>query len=67
MGTALALSGWLTTARFVDVLTPVSVITPVVHVVGMFRSPGVPPEERGPGYILLETSGTSPTTSGRRS
>ncbi|MFE2017222.1 hypothetical protein ACFW9O_04100 [Streptomyces sp. NPDC059499] len=67
MGTALALSGWPATARFVDVLTPVPVITPVGYVVGRFRSPRVPPGERGPGDILLEASGTSPTTSGRRS
>ncbi|MET7368924.1 peptide MFS transporter [Streptomyces sp. NPDC005566] len=55
VATALALSGWLTMDRFVDVLTLVSVITPVVYFVVMFRSPRVTPEERGRlrPYVVL--------------
>ncbi|MFD6274994.1 peptide MFS transporter [Streptomyces sp. NPDC060209] len=55
VATALALAGWLTMDRFVDVLTLVSVITPVVYFVVMFRSPRVTPEERGRlrPYVVL--------------
>ncbi|MFF9347933.1 peptide MFS transporter [Streptomyces sp. NPDC014734] len=53
--TALALSGWLTMGRFVDVLTLVSVIAPVVYFVVMFRSRQVTAEERGRlrPYVVL--------------
>ncbi|MER7310552.1 MULTISPECIES: peptide MFS transporter [Streptomyces] len=55
VATALALAGWLTMDRFVDVLTLVSVIAPVVYFVVMFRSPRVSPEERGRlrPYVVL--------------
>ncbi len=55
VATALALAGWLTMDRFVDLLTVVSVITPVVYFVVMFRSPRVTPEERGRlrPYVVL--------------
>ncbi|MFG2598213.1 peptide MFS transporter [Streptomyces sp. NPDC048462] len=53
--TVLALVGWLTMDRFVDVLTVISVIAPVVYFVVMFRSPRVTPEERGRlrPYVVL--------------
>lgn len=52
---ALALTGWLTMDRFVDVLTLISVIAPVVFFWVMFRSPRVTAEERGrlKPYIVL--------------
>ncbi|MFJ8882973.1 peptide MFS transporter [Streptomyces sp. NPDC102402] len=55
VATALALAGWLTMDRFVDVLTVVSVIAPVAYFVVMFRSPRVTPEERGRlrPYVVL--------------
>ncbi|WP_406409894.1 peptide MFS transporter [Streptomyces halstedii] len=55
VATALALAGWLTMDRFVDVLTLISVIAPVVYFVVMFRSPRVSPEERGRlrPYVVL--------------
>ncbi|MYQ42872.1 proton-dependent oligopeptide transporter, POT family [Streptomyces sp. LamerLS-316] len=55
VATALALAGWLTMDRFVDLLTLVSVIAPVVYFVVMFRSPRVTPEERGRlrPYVVL--------------
>ncbi|MGF1341373.1 peptide MFS transporter [Streptomyces flavovirens] len=55
VATALALIGWLTMDRFVDVLTLVSVIAPVVYFVVMFRSPRVTTEERGRlrPYVVL--------------
>ncbi|MFJ8918212.1 peptide MFS transporter [Streptomyces sp. NPDC102415] len=55
VATALALAGWLTMDRFVDLLTLVSVIAPVVYFVVMFRSPRVAPEERGRlrPYVVL--------------
>lgn len=55
VATALALAGWLTMDRFVDVLTLVSVIAPVVYFVVMFRSPRVSSEERGRlrPYVVL--------------
>ncbi|WLQ35614.1 peptide MFS transporter [Streptomyces castrisilvae] len=53
--TGLALAGWLTMDRFVDVLTLISVIAPVVYFVVMFRSPRVTAEERGRlrPYVVL--------------
>ncbi|WUS98588.1 peptide MFS transporter [Streptomyces sp. NBC_00708] len=55
VATALALAGRLTMDRFVDVLTLISVIAPVVYFVVMFRSPRVTPEERGRlrPYVVL--------------
>ncbi|MEU9761005.1 peptide MFS transporter [Streptomyces sp. NPDC047985] len=55
LATALALAGWLTMGRFVDVLTLASVIAPVVYFVVMFRSPRVTAEERGRlrPYVVL--------------
>ncbi|MGW1404658.1 peptide MFS transporter [Streptomyces sp. NPDC002403] len=55
VATALALAGWLTMNRFVDLLTLISVIAPVVYFVVMFRSPRVTPEERGRlrPYVVL--------------
>ncbi|WP_443052671.1 peptide MFS transporter [Streptomyces sp. JV176] len=52
---ALALSGWLTVARFADILTVLSVIAPVVYFVVMFRSPRVTARERGRlrPYVVL--------------
>ncbi|MFH8238957.1 peptide MFS transporter [Streptomyces sp. G6] len=51
----LAGAGWLTMGRFVDVLTLVSVIAPVVYFWVMFTSPRVTAEERGRlrPYIVL--------------
>ncbi|MFJ6571556.1 peptide MFS transporter [Streptomyces sp. NPDC091292] len=46
LATVLALAGRLTIARFVDVLTALSVVAPVVYFVVMFRSPRVTPDER---------------------
>jgi POT family proton-dependent oligopeptide transporter len=43
----LAVAGWLTMDRFVDLLTLVSVIAPAVYFAVMFSSPRVTPEERG--------------------
>ncbi|MFF1919135.1 peptide MFS transporter [Streptomyces sp. NPDC058221] len=55
LATALALAGWLTMDRFVDLLTLISVIAPVVYFAVMFRSPRVTPEERGRlrPYVVL--------------
>lgn len=55
LATALALAGWLTMDRFVDLLTLVSVIAPVVYFAVMFRSPRVTAEERGRlrPYVVL--------------
>lgn len=55
LATALALAGWLTMDRFVDALTVISVIAPVVYFVVMFRSPRVGAEERGRlrPYVVL--------------
>ncbi|MFE2939501.1 peptide MFS transporter [Streptomyces sp. NPDC059255] len=52
---ALALAGWLTIARFADILTVLSVISPVVYFAVMFRSPRVTAEERGRlrPYVVL--------------
>ncbi|WP_412077119.1 peptide MFS transporter [Streptomyces xanthophaeus] len=46
LATLLAAAGWLTMARFVDLLTLVSVIAPAVYFAIMFRSPRVTPAER---------------------
>ncbi|MFD8983942.1 peptide MFS transporter [Streptomyces sp. NPDC059564] len=53
--TLLAVVGWLTMGRFVDLLTLVSVIAPVVYFAVMFRSPRVTTEERGRlrPYVVL--------------
>ncbi|MFD7492157.1 peptide MFS transporter [Streptomyces sp. NPDC059832] len=55
VATALALAGRLTMDRFVDLLTLISVIAPVVYFVVMFRSPRVTSEERGRlrPYVVL--------------
>ncbi|MEU8503674.1 peptide MFS transporter [Streptomyces brevispora] len=55
LATALVLAGWLTMDRFVDLLTLISVIAPVVYFVVMFRSPRVSAEERGRlrPYVVL--------------
>ncbi|MFC8534668.1 peptide MFS transporter [Streptomyces sp. NPDC057249] len=55
VATALALAGWLTMDRFVDVLTLISVIAPVVYFAVMFRSPRVTADERGRlrPYVVL--------------
>ncbi|MFC9299365.1 peptide MFS transporter [Streptomyces sp. NPDC057011] len=47
LATVLSLAGWLTMNRFVDLLTLVSVIAPLVYFAIMFRSPRVTSEERG--------------------
>ncbi|MFJ3880069.1 peptide MFS transporter [Streptomyces sp. NPDC090077] len=47
LATLLAGIGWLTMARFVDLLTLVSVVAPAVYFALMFRSPRVTAEERG--------------------
>ncbi|MEU9159261.1 peptide MFS transporter [Streptomyces sp. NPDC048424] len=55
LATLLAAAGWLTMDRFVDLLTLVSVIAPVVYFMVMFRSPRVTSEERGRlrPYVVL--------------
>ncbi|MES9507601.1 peptide MFS transporter [Streptomyces sp. NPDC000609] len=55
LATALALAGRLTMDRFVDLLTLISVIAPVVYFVVMFRSPRVTAQERGRlrPYVVL--------------
>ncbi|MFI7354475.1 peptide MFS transporter [Streptomyces avidinii] len=55
LATLLAVIGWLTMGRFVDLLTLVSVIAPIVYFVVMFRSPRVTREERGRlrPYVVL--------------
>ncbi|MFB8034374.1 peptide MFS transporter [Streptomyces sp. NPDC056004] len=55
VATALALAGWLTMNRFVDLLTLISVIAPVVYFAVMFRSPQVTSDERGRlrPYVVL--------------
>ncbi|WP_406184238.1 peptide MFS transporter [Streptomyces sp. NBC_01006] len=55
LATLLAALGWLTTGRFVDLLTLVSVIAPAVYFAVMFRSPRVTREERGRlrPYVVL--------------
>ncbi|GGU40776.1 putative transporter YclF [Streptomyces daghestanicus] len=45
--TVLALAGWLTMARFVDLLTLLSVVAPVAYFAVMFASPRVTAAERG--------------------
>ncbi|MFE7031565.1 peptide MFS transporter [Streptomyces sp. NPDC057621] len=60
LAVVLALSGVLTMDRFVDLLTLISVIAPVVYFAVMFRSPRVTPEERGRlrPYIVLFLAST---------
>ncbi|MFJ8308984.1 MULTISPECIES: peptide MFS transporter [unclassified Streptomyces] len=55
LAAALSLAGWLTMSRFVDLLTLISVVAPVVYFVVMFRSPRVSAEERGRlrPYVVL--------------
>ncbi|PWI17255.1 MFS transporter [Streptomyces sp. Act143] len=52
--------GWLTMDRFVDLLTLISVIAPVVYFAVMFRSPRVTAEERGRlrPYVVLFLAST---------
>lgn len=60
IATGLALAGLLTMDRFVDLLTLVSVVAPVVYFAVMFGSPRVTPEERGRlrPYIVLFLAST---------
>ncbi|WP_405489968.1 peptide MFS transporter [Streptomyces sp. NBC_00096] len=55
LATLLAVQGWLTMGRFVDLLTLISVIAPVVYFAIMFRSPRVTAAERGRlrPYVVL--------------
>ncbi|MFF1397572.1 peptide MFS transporter [Streptomyces sp. NPDC058287] len=55
LAVVLVWAGWLTMDRFVDVLTVISVIAPVVYFAVMFRSPRVTSEERGRlrPYVVL--------------
>ncbi|MBT2445971.1 peptide MFS transporter [Streptomyces sp. ISL-43] len=55
LATLLAVLGWLTMGRFVDLLTLISVIAPIVYFAVMFRSPRVTAEERGRlrPYVVL--------------
>ncbi|MFF9983503.1 peptide MFS transporter [Streptomyces erythrochromogenes] len=55
LATLLAVAGWLTMDRFVDLLTLVSVVAPVAYFAVMFRSPRVTGEERGRlrPYVVL--------------
>ncbi|MCY0930458.1 peptide MFS transporter [Streptomyces sp. H27-H1] len=55
LATLLAVLGWLTMGRFVDLLTLISVIAPVVYFAIMFRSPRVTASERGRlrPYVVL--------------
>ncbi|WP_405448807.1 peptide MFS transporter [Streptomyces erythrochromogenes] len=55
LATLLAVAGWLTMDRFVDLLTLVSVIAPVACFAVMFRSPRVTRGERGRlrPYVVL--------------
>ncbi|MFI6687612.1 peptide MFS transporter [Streptomyces sp. NPDC050485] len=55
LAVALSLAGRLTMSRFVDLLTLISVIAPVVYFAVMFRSPRVTAEERGRlrPYVVL--------------
>ncbi|MFF4250994.1 peptide MFS transporter [Streptomyces sp. NPDC001663] len=57
---ALAAAGWLTMGRFVDLLTLISVIAPVVYFAVMFASPRVTREERGRlrPYVVLFLAST---------
>ncbi|MET9345584.1 peptide MFS transporter [Streptomyces termitum] len=55
LAVVLAAAGWLTMGRFVDLLTLISVIAPVVYFWVMFTSPRVTPGERGrlKPYVVL--------------
>ncbi|MEU0069676.1 peptide MFS transporter [Streptomyces sp. NPDC006332] len=61
LATALAMAGLLTMDRFVDLLTLVSVIAPVVYFAVMFKSPRVTAEERGRlrPYVVLFLASTA--------
>ncbi|MDH6623821.1 POT family proton-dependent oligopeptide transporter [Streptomyces sp. LBL] len=60
IATSLAVVGWLTMGRFVDLLTLLSVIAPVVYFAVMFTSPRVTAEERGRlrPYVVLFLAST---------
>lgn len=60
LATLLAVVGYLTMDRFVDLLTLISVIAPVVYFVVMFKSPRVTDAERGRlrPYIVLFLAST---------
>ncbi|WP_320775457.1 peptide MFS transporter [Streptomyces sp. CRN 30] len=60
VATALALAGWLTMSRFVDLLTLISVVAPVVYFAVMFASPRVSTAERGRlrPYVVLFLAST---------
>ncbi|MCX5559896.1 peptide MFS transporter [Streptomyces sp. NBC_00038] len=60
LATLLAVVGYLTMDRFVDLLTLISVIAPVVYFAVMFRSPRVTDDERGRlrPYIVLFLAST---------
>ncbi|MBO1334926.1 peptide MFS transporter [Streptomyces sp. VRA16 Mangrove soil] len=51
----LAVAGWLTMDRFVDLLTIISVIAPIAYFAVMFKSPRVTSQERGrlKPYLVL--------------
>ncbi|MFF3212449.1 peptide MFS transporter [Streptomyces sp. NPDC002886] len=55
LATLLAVLGWLTMDRFVDLLTLISVIAPIVYFAVMFRSDRVTAAERGRlrPYVVL--------------
>lgn len=55
LATLLAVLGWLTMGRFVDLLTLISVIAPIVYFAVMFRSDRVTAAERGRlrPYVVL--------------
>lgn len=55
LATLLAVLGWLTMGRFIDLLTLISVIAPIVYFAIMFRSPRVTASERGRlrPYVVL--------------
>ncbi|MEV2217845.1 peptide MFS transporter [Streptomyces sp. NPDC050997] len=61
LATALAMAGLLTMAGFVDLLTLVSVIAPVVYFAVMFKSPRVTDGERGRlrPYVVLFLASTA--------
>ncbi|MET9195800.1 peptide MFS transporter [Streptomyces olivaceus] len=60
VATALALAGWLTMSRFVDLLTLISVLAPVAYFAVMFASPRVTSQERGrlKPYVVIFLAST---------
>ncbi|MFC8571298.1 peptide MFS transporter [Streptomyces sp. NPDC057245] len=60
VATVLALAGWLTMSRFVDLLTLISVLAPVAYFAVMFASPRVTSEERGrlKPYVVIFLAST---------